>query len=143
MEALLRRTSTSCLLQEHGDLGTGQQGGCPLCGGALKAHDRVKRHTRTETSEKVWHRIWRLKCRGCGKLHRELLEFMLPYKHNCADRIESVLDDKLQERGAENSTLNCWKYCSLASSISSPRIIFADSALLVQALKVTEFSDTA
>lgn len=83
-------------------------GGCPLCGGALKARDKVNRHTRTETGKKVWHRIRRLKCLGCGKLHRELLESMLPYKHYCAETIEGVLDDKLQECWAENSTLNRW-----------------------------------
>lgn len=71
--------------------------------------DSVKRHIRTETGQKVWHRIRRLKCRECGRLHRELKAFMLPYKHYEAECIEGTLERRLPDCCAESSTLNRWK----------------------------------
>ncbi len=83
-----------------------QAAAAPCAGRALKVRDSVKQYIRTETGQKVWYRIRRLKCRECVKLHRELKAFMLPYKHDEAECIEGTLECRLPDCCAESSTLN-------------------------------------
>lgn len=66
---------------------------CPCCGGYLKYYDRVKRIVRTKwgVSKKV--KIRRLRCMKCGMLHRELPDYIFPYKQYEADIIFGVLED--------------------------------------------------
>lgn len=58
--------------------------------------------------------IRRLKCTGCGKIHHELPDCVVPYKRYDAGTIESVLRDsgtKLPDYPCESSTakrLKCW-----------------------------------
>jgi len=65
---------------------------CPCCGGDLKYYDSVKRIVRTKwgVSKKV--KIRRLRCTKCGVLHRELPDYILPYKQYEADIIFGVLE---------------------------------------------------
>jgi len=49
----------------------------------------------------VWFRIRRLKCKECGKLHRELPDILLPYKHYRSEIIEEALDGKEEAPGPE------------------------------------------
>ena len=65
---------------------------CPKCGGALKYYDKVKRIVRTKgrTSKRV--KIRRLKCVKCGAIHRELPDYILPYKQYEVEVIRGVLE---------------------------------------------------
>jgi len=82
---------------------------CPLCKGKLVARDTVDRHYRDEEGEKVWFRIRRLRCKECGKLHRELPDILLPYKHYRCEIIEETADGKEEAPGPEARTLQRWR----------------------------------
>lgn len=65
---------------------------CPRCGGQLKYFDSVKRVIRTKARKTEWIDIRRLRCIGCGSLHRELPETLFPYKQYEAEVIIGVLE---------------------------------------------------
>lgn len=65
---------------------------CPKCGGQLKYYDSVKRIVRTKRRKTRKVIIRRMKCEKCGSLHRELPEFILPYKQYEADVIFGVIE---------------------------------------------------
>ena len=67
---------------------------CPCCGGALKYRDRRQRKARDESGDWVIYQLRRLRCQGCGKLHTELPDFLLPYKRYCRAVFETVLFSK-------------------------------------------------
>ncbi len=54
--------------------------------------DTVVRFIRISSSEKYGITIRRLRCDVCGKIHRELPDFLLPHKHYPAECIESEID---------------------------------------------------
>lgn len=53
---------------------------CPKCGGQLKYYDHVQRLVRTKFGNKKWVAIRRLRCCNCHAVHRELPDFIFPYK---------------------------------------------------------------
>lgn len=53
---------------------------CPKCGGQLKYYDHVQRLVRTKFGNKKWVAIRRLRCCKCHAVHRELPDFIFPYK---------------------------------------------------------------
>lgn len=65
---------------------------CPLCGGDLKYYDKVPRIVRTKNRVTSYIDIRRLKCVGCGALHRELPDYILPHKQYEAEVIQGVLE---------------------------------------------------
>ena len=73
--------------------------------------DTVKRHFRNWFGEKTWGTVRRLKCKNkdCGKIHRELPDKMVPYKHYQAECIEATLDEKEVQCGANDLTFSRWK----------------------------------
>ena len=56
--------------------------------------------------------IRRLRCRHCGRIHHELPDMVVPYKHHSAEVIEEILAEKEEETyPCETSTalrLRCW-----------------------------------
>ena len=88
---------------------------CPHCGCELVYRDQVKRHYRLEGGEKVWFLLRRLKCPHCRKLHRELPDFLAPYKHYRAEIISGVVneivrpDDEDSEDYPCEQTMERWK----------------------------------
>lgn len=65
---------------------------CPICGGDLKYYDKVKRIIRTKNGIKKRIFLRRLKCITCKTIHREIPNFIFPYKQYEADIIIGVLD---------------------------------------------------
>lgn len=65
---------------------------CPKCGGQLKYYDNVQRLVRTKFGNKKWVAIRRLRCCNCHAVHRELPDFIFPYKQYEADIIIGVLE---------------------------------------------------
>lgn len=65
---------------------------CPVCGGRLKYHDKVSRILRVKSGRKTYVKLRRLRCINCNKIHRELPDNILPYKHYDADIIQGVTE---------------------------------------------------
>ena len=63
---------------------------CPNCGDKLKHYDSVQRLVRTKRGVRNRVKIRRLKCTNCNKIHRELPEYVRPYKHYESDIIKGV-----------------------------------------------------
>lgn len=63
---------------------------CPNCGGELKHYDSVQRLLKTKNGVKRRVKIRRLRCVECKKIHRELPESVLPYKHYESEIIKGV-----------------------------------------------------
>lgn len=68
------------------------QSTCPKCGGELKYYDSVPRLVRTKGRQTTRVLIRRLRCTRCGMLHRELTEFLFPYKQYESEVIIGVLE---------------------------------------------------
>lgn len=65
---------------------------CPICGGELRYYDKVQRILRTKYRRTEWLDIRRMKCKVCGKLHRELPDNIYIYKQYEADIIDGVIE---------------------------------------------------
>lgn len=89
---------------------------CPCCGGALHKRDKRRRVHKLEGGKKEWYIINRLKCERCGKLHNELPDCLVPYKHYDAQLIEDVVDGTVSEEdpAAEDypceGTMKHWRW---------------------------------
>ena len=66
---------------------------CPVCGGELKYYDQVKRIVRTKGRASKYIAIRRFLCVKCGKIHRELPDYIFPYKQYEAEIIRGVLEE--------------------------------------------------
>ena len=64
---------------------------CPKCGGQLKYYDHVQRLVRTKFGNKKWVAIRRLRCCKCHAVHRELPDFIFPYKQYAA-QMSAIFD---------------------------------------------------
>lgn len=79
----------------------------------LKYRDKVPRIQKQAGGEKRTYMINRLKCtnENCGKLHRQLTDGMVKFKHYCAETIEDVLDGVISEEdGLEQPCENTMKH---------------------------------
>lgn len=65
---------------------------CPNCGGDLKYYDKVQRIVRTKGGNSKWIEIRRMQCCICRCTHRELPDFIFPYKQYEAEIINGVLE---------------------------------------------------
>jgi len=84
---------------------------CPYDGGELVYRDSVYREVKNLYSEDARFLLRRLRCLICAKLHRELPDVILPYKHYGADVIQTVIDgsDGADECCADDCTIRRWK----------------------------------
>lgn len=65
---------------------------CPICGGNLKYYDTVRRIVRTKARLTRKTYIRRFACQMCGHIHRELPNYIFPYKHYDAEVIVGVVE---------------------------------------------------
>ena len=76
----------------------------------------VKRIHRIEGGEIQWYMINRMQCTNedCRKLHRQLLDIMVKFKHYSAEVIEDVLDEVISEedglKGPSDQTMKHWRW---------------------------------
>jgi hypothetical protein len=63
---------------------------CPKCGGELKQHDRRRRGLIDGEGAKHVYSLRQLRCKRCRRLHRELTDFMVPYKRYSTEVVEKV-----------------------------------------------------
>lgn len=66
---------------------------CPICDALLYPRDTKKRIMKKYGGICIHVCIRRLKCRECGKLHSELPDILIPYKHYAAEVIKNVVDE--------------------------------------------------
>lgn len=64
---------------------------CPTCGGELKYYDRVRRIVRTKGRKTGHIRLRRYRCVACKAMHRELPNYIFPYKQYEVEVIRGVL----------------------------------------------------
>lgn len=65
---------------------------CPDCGGNIKYYDTVSRIIRMKGGKTQRIYVRRLRCTQCRTIHRELPEFIFPYKQYDAEIIKGVLE---------------------------------------------------
>lgn len=91
---------------------------CPECGSPLRKRDKKRRVHKEAGGVKNWFIINRLKCinKKCGRLHNELPDCIVPYKHYGADIVEDVIDEVVgpDDPGMEDhpceETMKHWKW---------------------------------
>jgi len=80
---------------------------CPICGNDLKYRDSCLRNLKKEGGKSDTYLIRRLKCKHCDKLHRELPDCMVPYKHYSAEVISGVLDEVVTSDDIDSEDYPC------------------------------------
>ena len=80
---------------------------CPVCGEPLSYRDSCVRIMRLEGGRRRRFLIRRLKCCNCGKLHRELPDFLVPYKHYASEVISGVLDGIITPEDDDSADYPC------------------------------------
>ena len=89
---------------------------CPECKSGLKYRDKVLRIQRYRDSEPKWFAINRLKCtnESCGRIHRQLPDEMVKFKHYSAEDIEDVIDEVVDENDVQvnpcEETIKHWRW---------------------------------
>lgn len=95
---------------------------CPMCRNHLSYYDTVRRIVRKEGRITRRAYIRRLRCDNCGRIHRELPSFILPYKQYEARIIRGVISGIItpETSGFEDypceATMKLWR-AKIARSI--------------------------
>jgi len=79
---------------------------CPICGGVLSRRGSVKRGVIMPDGKKKIYILRRNFCGKCKKTHRELPDFITPYKRHCAETIENVINGNGDLTPCEDSTIS-------------------------------------
>lgn len=108
---------------------------CPQCGGKLKYLDKCKRIVKTTNGEKHWIYLRELKCIKCGKLHRELPDYLLPYKHYEKEVISGVIEGLINSDTLGYEDYPCEmqmsRWIANANAKNSPGEIFGKQKLKI------------
>ena len=80
---------------------------CPVCMEELSYRDSCKRILLQEGHERHVCIIRRMKCTKCGILHRELPDFLVPYKPYTAEVISGVLDGQVTPYDEDSADYPC------------------------------------
>ena len=85
---------------------TGYDAVCPVCNEPMHFHGRCSRFARIETGEKrIEMSIRVLRCLKCGHFHRELPDFIAPFKQLCLRLIAQIYDGTGNDTAVDGSTL--------------------------------------
>ncbi|MFI3173342.1 MAG: DUF6431 domain-containing protein [Eubacteriales bacterium] len=80
---------------------------CPLCNSLLRYRDMRLRIERKEGGEVRFIAIRRLKCPHCNRLHTELPDILVPYKHYSEEVISGVIDDIITPSDMDSESYPC------------------------------------
>ena len=80
---------------------------CPKCNNIMKFRDTCNRHSKNKESECTWYVLRRFEC--CGSTHREIPDFLFPYKHYEADVVQAAIDGNTDGIAADESTIRRWQ----------------------------------
>ena len=84
-----------------------QHPACPKCNSTMKFRDTCNRHCKDKESKCTWYVLRRFEC--CDSTHREIPDFLFPFKHYEADVVQSVIDGNTDGIAADESTIRCWR----------------------------------
>ena len=107
---------------------------CPKCGKLMKFRDTCNRHGLSSDTVCQWYILRRFKCEDCNNIHREIPDFLFPYKHYEADVIQAAIDGNTDDIYADESTIRHWRK---QWQTQEPRIRLILIALLAQAYNET------
>lgn len=82
---------------------------CPICHAPLSGYDLRRRQATDEEGITRSYYLRRLRCAGCGKLHTEIPDFMLPYKHFTRETVAQGMKEGPNCCPADNSTIRRWR----------------------------------
>ncbi|HQA08641.1 MAG TPA: DUF6431 domain-containing protein [Syntrophomonadaceae bacterium] len=83
---------------------------CPCCRGGLKVIGSRKRSCINTHGNKIVLSIRRLRCADCKRIHHELPDILVPYKHHVRESIETTITEERQMSViADESTLKRWQ----------------------------------
>lgn len=88
---------------------------CQNCGSKLKRYDKVSRIVRTKGGKTSWIEIERFRCPVCGQIHRELPDYIFPYKQYEAEVIRGVVEGFI-------TSIGCVSLCLMADIRRNYRI---------------------
>ena len=90
---------------------TGYDAFCPACKELLDFHARCSRFVRIESGEKrIEVSIRVLHCASCGHFHRELPDFIAPFKHLSLELIAEIYDGTAENAAVDGSTIIRLRY---------------------------------
>jgi hypothetical protein len=78
---------------------------CPICGETLRPKGWPKRVVIEEDGTKSIIKVQRRKCSGCKKYHRELPDFIIPYKRHCLKTVEQIINCEEKTTCIETETI--------------------------------------
>lgn len=109
---------------------------CTTCKkGRLRCRDHVKRICRLEGGETEWFIIPRHQCDndGCGRMHRMVPDFLVPFKHYKAEIISGVLDGIVTpsdedsfDQPSEN-TMKAWNHWLMSNLLNIEGILHSEA----------------
>ena len=83
---------------------------CPCCGGTLYVIGSRKRKSIKSSGEVIILMIRRLRCQSCQRIHHELPDLLVPFKHYDSESIEMVITNPPNlPVAADESTLYRWR----------------------------------
>jgi len=82
---------------------------CPKCGKLMAFRDTCKRNGLDKDARCRRYILRRFKCKDCKNTHREIPDFLFPYKHYEADVIQAAIDGETDGISADNSTIRNWQ----------------------------------
>ena len=96
---------------------------CPECGSPLCRRDRKLRVHKEAGGKKSWFAINRLKCTNekCRRLHNELPDCMIPYKHYGSDIIEQSGGWSGRFWWFRYGGLSLWRYHEALEMVDQPK----------------------
>lgn len=100
---------------------SGEQNFCPCCNGPLKVRDSRRRKYINGIGDTIILVIRRLRCCHCSRLHHELPDILVPYKHYGSESVEAVVTPKsVLTVTADESTIRRWRswFSELADYLS-------------------------
>ena len=82
---------------------------CPKCDKTMAYRDTCDRHGLNADAICQWYVLRRFKCVDCNNIHREIPDFLFPYKHYEADVIQAAIDGNKDGIAADESTIRNWR----------------------------------
>lgn len=78
-----------------------QETTCPECGKLMRSHGRCLRYVIFPYVGRLVFSLRVFFCRDCHRYHRELPDFIIPYKHHCVETYAEVYDKEPNELECE------------------------------------------
>lgn len=82
---------------------------CPFCQGCLKVRGSRRRQVIMEDGNTYVFKLRRLQCQACSKIHLEIPDLMLPYKHYSRKVVLQASMKLSNDCPADDATIYRWR----------------------------------